>query len=101
MMRFCAKCGAQIQENVKFCPKCGAKIPERKKEVAYADKQRVSVKRKKSKIGVLAVVALIIILGVGAVVIKTKPFSGGIPEYPLLHLPIIFHHHYSLPPHTL
>ena len=28
MMRFCAKCGAQIQENVKFCPKCGAKIPE-------------------------------------------------------------------------
>ena len=40
MMRFCAKCGAQIQENVKFCPKCGAKIPERKKEVAYADKKR-------------------------------------------------------------
>ncbi len=81
MMRFCAKCGAQIQENVKFCPKCGAKIPERKKEVAYADKQRVSVKRKKSKLGVLAVVALIIILGVGVAVIKTKPFSGGIPEY--------------------
>lgn len=81
MMRFCAKCGAQIQENVKFCPKCGAKIPEQKKEVAYADKQRVSVKRKKSKLGVLAVIALIIILGVGVAVIKTKPFSGGIPEY--------------------
>ena len=26
-------------------------------------------------------VALIIILGVGVAVIKTKPFSGGIPEY--------------------
>lgn len=25
-MKYCAKCGAQVEENVKFCPQCGAEM---------------------------------------------------------------------------
>lgn len=84
MKKFCAKCGAQIQEDVKFCPKCGAKIQERNQEERQANRKMTiekKVKKQRSKLGIIITIALFLILGVSVAIMKTQNFSIGTPAY--------------------
>lgn len=84
MKKFCAKCGAKIQEDVKFCPKCGAKIQERNQEERQTNRKTPVEKKEKkqrSKIGAFVAIALLLILGASGAIMKTKNFSIGTPAY--------------------
>lgn len=70
---FCGECGAKIKKNAAFCGECGAKIPkenpEEEKEQVISEKPYKPMSKKK-KIGLLALVIVIVLAVVGYNILK-------------------------------
>ena len=78
-MKFCAKCGKEIQEGVKFCPACGAPVQNAEQT---AGSVQVSVKSSpKFIIAAVGVVAAIVLIVVGV-----KLFAGAGYQQPIENL---------------
>lgn len=58
-MRFCTKCGKQLEEDAKFCENCGAGVP---KESILPNETPVAKKKKKSKVVIILCLALVVVL---------------------------------------
>ena len=70
---FCGECGAKIKKNAAFCGECGAKIPkenpEEEKEQVISEKPYKPMSKKK-KIGLLALVIVVVLAVVGYNILK-------------------------------
>ncbi len=74
LLKFCSKCGTELDEGVKFCPKCGM-------ATSFSAGQSKSVplsKSKKKPISTMAIVLIVIVVAVVVVgLISTVFFFGG------------------------
>lgn len=71
---FCGECGAKIKKNAAFCEECGAKVPKEsseEKETIVEEKPYKPMSKKK-KIGLLALVIVVVIAIVGYNILQKK-----------------------------
>lgn len=69
---FCQKCGAKVEKDAGFCPKCGTKI----EKAMEAEKDSTSIQQKEGKKKKPIVKVAGAVIGILAVVLFWKAFSG-------------------------
>ena len=50
MAKYCTKCGAYLESNVKFCSRCGEKVGEKNIETTNKENNNLNNNQPKSKI---------------------------------------------------